>query len=69
MIEWEQGGWTGSLNVWVQREIKRHLRENRAARRSRYSRIIRLGHWIFDGGTFGRFIVAYIALTLCVAFL
>lgn len=66
MIDWRQGGWTGSLNVWVRREIKKHFRENRTARRCRYRRIIRLAHHIFDSGTFGRFVTAYAVVALSI---
>ena len=66
MTDWNQGGWTGSLNAWVQREIQDHFRTNAAAKRSRYSPITRLIHVIFDNGTFGRFIAAYASISLLI---
>jgi len=27
MIEWKRGGWTGSINRWVRREVREQLRD------------------------------------------
>lgn len=66
MTDWKRGGWTGSLNRWVRREINEHFRENAVAKRARYSRVTLLLHRVFDQGTFGRFIALYAALLLLV---
>jgi hypothetical protein len=66
-INWRQGGWTGSLDSCVQRDIREHFRENKTAKRSRYTRITRLGHYVFDGGTFARFLTVYVTIALIVA--
>ena len=68
MTDWKRGGWTGSLNAWVRREVREHFRENASARRARYPRVTRLLHRIFDNGTFGLFIALYIAFALSVGF-
>jgi hypothetical protein len=67
MTNWKRGGWTGSLNRWVRREIGEHLRENAFARRTRYPRATQLLHGVFDGGTFERYIRLYLALLLLVS--
>jgi hypothetical protein len=59
MIDWKRGGWTGSLNAWVRREIREHFDENATARRARRPWIARLLHHIFDNGTFWRFTAFY----------
>lgn len=66
MTDWNRGGWTGSLNSWVRREIREHFRENASAKRARYPRSIRLLHSIFDNGTFGRCVAVYLGLALLV---
>lgn len=68
MTNWKRGSWTGSINAWVRREIREHLRENASAKRSRYPRLERLIHHIFDGGTFRRFIALYIVFALLIGF-
>jgi hypothetical protein len=66
MTDWKQGGWIGSLNGWVRREIHEHFRANPSAKRTRYSGPIRLLHRIFDGSTFGWFIALYIVFALLI---
>ena len=66
MTDWKRAGWTGSLNRWAQRDIRAHLRDNAAARRTRYPAGTRLLHRIFDGGTFARYIRLYLGLLLLV---
>jgi hypothetical protein len=68
MIDWKQGGWTGSLNAWVRREIRQHFRENASARRSRYPGLLRTLHRIFDNRTFGQFVAVYMVLAVLVGF-
>jgi hypothetical protein len=67
MIDWKRGGWTGSLNRLVRREIGDHFRDNPAARRARYPHIIRSLHFVFDRGSLCRFIVLYLLLLSAIA--
>lgn len=66
MIDWRRGGWTGSLNRWVRREVSEQLHENTAARRVRYGLAHRTLRRLFGFGTFGRFIAAYMAVNVTV---
>ncbi|MGE0053999.1 MAG: hypothetical protein AB7S74_07305 [Hyphomicrobium sp.] len=66
MTDWKQGGWTGSINRYVRREISKHFHENADAKRARYSLGTALLHRIFDHGTFWRFIALYAFLLLLV---
>jgi hypothetical protein len=60
MIDWRRGGWTGSINRWVQLEVKEQFRENAVARRARYGRLHRLLRAFFAFNNFGRFIAFYL---------
>ncbi|MGE5510394.1 MAG: hypothetical protein ACM31O_03970 [Bacteroidota bacterium] len=64
MTDWKRGGWTGSLNGWVRREIQEHFRENPIARRTRYSFGLRALHRVFDDASFLRFVAIYAAFAL-----
>lgn len=64
MIDWKRGGWAGSVNRWVRREVREQLRENVAARRSRYGLVDRALHRFFAIGAFGRFVAGYVAINL-----
>jgi hypothetical protein len=64
MVDWRRGSWTGSLNAWVRREVREHMRDNVAARRARYSVPLRLLRLIFANRTFGEFIVIYFIIAL-----
>ena len=64
MIDWKRGGWTGSLNGWVRREIREHFRENPVARRARYSMGLRVLHRIFDNASFLWFVALYAAFAV-----
>ena len=64
MIDWRRGGWTGSVNRLVRRDVREQLRNNPAARRSRYGRFHRVLRRFFSVGTFGRFIGGYVAINL-----
>ena len=66
MIDWRRGGWTGSLNGWVRREVSEQLRGNPVARRVRYSVAQRTLRRFFGSGTFERFIGAYIIVNIAV---
>lgn len=64
MIDWRHGGWTGSINWWVRREVREQLRENPAARRARYGIAHRALRWFFGTGSFGRFTGIYFLVNL-----
>lgn len=66
MIDWRRGSWTGSLNKLVRREVTEQLRANPVARRVRYGLPHRLLRRFFGSGTFGRFIVLYMAANVAV---
>ncbi|MGY3034985.1 hypothetical protein ACVIIV_004155 [Bradyrhizobium sp. USDA 4354] len=64
MVDWRQGGWTGSINRWVRREIRNHTRENPAALRVRYGLAVRVLRRYFRLGTFWKFFALYFLLDL-----
>ena len=64
MIDWRRGGWTGSVNRWVRREVTEQLRENAVACRVRYGLAHRAVRRFVGSGTFGRFILAYMAVNV-----
>src|SRR4051794_9440404 len=64
MIDWRRGGWTGSLNAWVRREVREHMRDNAVARQARYSVPQRLLRLIFANRTVGKFIAIYVVVEL-----
>ena len=64
MIDWRRGGWTGSIDRWVRREVTEQLRENPIARRARYGLAHRALGRFFGSGAFGRFIAVYAAVNL-----
>jgi hypothetical protein len=64
MIEWRRGGWSGSINRWVRREVEEQLSENPAARRSRYGRLYRALRMFFSIGTFAHFVALYFVLDI-----
>ena len=66
MIDWSLGGWTGSVNKWVRREVRTHFRENSIARRSRYRFVHRFLRFFFSIGTFGRFVGLYVVLDMAI---
>lgn len=67
MIDWHRGGWTGSLNRWVRREVREQLHDNPVARRVRYGLAHRALRSFFGSGTFGRFIAVYMAVNVTAA--
>lgn len=67
MVDWRRGGWTGSVNSWVRREVRQHLRDNIATRRSRYTLIHRIFRKFFAVRTFGRFISLYFLIDVAIA--
>ncbi len=64
MINWKDGGWTGSLNRLARKEVRNQIRSNPTARRSRYSASLKFLLGFFSIGTFGRYIKYYIAVYL-----
>lgn len=64
MIDWRQGGWTGSINRWVRREVREQLRGNPVARRVRYGIAHRALRLFFGFGTFRRFIGLYLIVNV-----
>jgi uncharacterized membrane protein len=66
MIDWRHGGWTGSLNKSVRREVREHMNTNAAAKRCRYSVPLRILRGFFAGRTFGNFVAIYVALDVLV---
>jgi hypothetical protein len=64
MIDWQRGGWTGSVNRWVYREVREHVRENVTALRARYGFGERVLRRLFQIGTFGRFVGLYTLIDL-----
>lgn len=64
MIEWRDGGWTGSINRLARKEVREQLRENLVARRVRYTISQRALRHFFGSGTFGRFICFYTAVNV-----
>ena len=67
MIDWRQGGWTGSIKRWVRKEVRKHLRDNPTARRVRYSLVYRVLRQFFHDRTFGRYVILYLIVDLVLA--
>jgi hypothetical protein len=63
-MDWKRGGWTGSVNRFVRREVREQLRDNPAARRARYAISYRVLRWFLSARTFGRFIALYLVIDL-----
>ncbi len=66
MTDWSLGGWTGSVNGWVRREVRTHLRENAVARRARYSLPLRGLRAFLRTRSLGFYVLVYLALALSV---
>jgi hypothetical protein len=64
MIDWAQGGHTGSLRRWVSNEVKRHLKENATLSAARYPISLRFLRYIIAGRTFAWFLALYFAIDL-----
>ena len=64
MIDWRRGGWTGSINKLVGREVSEHLRVNSVGWKMRYRFAHRFLRRFFSIGTFGRFVGLYIILDI-----
>ena len=69
MIDWRRGGWTGSLNKWVRREIREHMRTNSAARRCRYPWPLQLLRAFFADRSFWQFVNFYVCIAVVMAVL
>lgn len=66
MTDWSLGGWTGSINGWVRREVRTHLRENPVARRARYSLALQGLRAALRTRSLTFYVLAYLVLALCV---
>lgn len=64
MIEWNQGGITGSVRRWVRREVRRHRAENTALVKARYSYGVRLLRCFLGEKSFLNFLLLYAALDI-----
>ena len=64
MVDWTQGGWTGSVRRLVRNEVRTHLRTNRAYRRVRYNLSHRLFRSFFLIEKFSRYIVLYLIIDI-----
>lgn len=62
MTDWRSGGWTGSINKIVNREIIEHFNTNLVARKARYSLHTRLLRCFFATRTFGAFLAIYVLI-------
>lgn len=60
MKDWQQGGWTGSINRFARREVRNQFRNSQTARQARYGYLHLLLQAFFRIGTFGRFIGLYL---------
>jgi hypothetical protein len=67
MTDWRRGGWAGSLNGCVRREVREHLGENAAARRARYPKALRVLRRIFADRTFSQFVIVYTIFNVVLA--
>lgn len=65
MIDWKRGGWTGSLNGFVRKEIREHFKENASARRAQYALHVCVMQRIF-AGTFWQFLALYFVFALLI---
>jgi hypothetical protein len=64
MIEWNQGGTTGSIRRWVRREVRRHRVENTALTKARYSYGLRLLRRLLGERSFLNFLLLYAAFDI-----
>ena len=64
MVDWQEGGCTGSIRRWARSEVRKHFRDNPTARRVRYSLSHRTIRQFFRIGTFSRFVIAYVLVDL-----
>lgn len=67
MIDWTQGGWSGSLRRYVAREVKTHLRRNVATRGARYGLSLRFLQSVMSGRFFSWFVACYLIIDLVAA--
>jgi len=66
MIDWKRGGWTGSINVYVRREVDQHMRENAAVKSARYSWKLQLLRCALANRSFTSFVTMYFILCMVV---
>lgn len=60
MIEWKQGGVTGSVRRWVRREVRQHRSTNAALIKARYPRGLRLLRRFLSEKSFFEFLLFYV---------
>jgi hypothetical protein len=64
MIDWNQGGWTGSLRRWAAREVKRHTKSNLTLRATRYSPSLHCLRGFMAYRPFTWFVAVYLIIDL-----
>ena len=69
MIDWREGGWTGSINRLVRNEVRVHRKKNSFLVRNRYKLHERLLRAFFSVETFFGFLALYLAATVTLAFI
>ena len=66
-IDWDRGGWTGSLRRLVAREVKGHCATTPAVRRARYSSGLLFLRTVLSGHSFVWFVAIYTSADLALA--
>lgn len=67
-MDWRNGGWTGSLNACVRREVRDHIRSNEAVQRARRPLMLRVLHWLLAERSFAGLVVSYLVLDVVAIF-
>lgn len=62
MIDWNQGGFTGSVRRWVRREVKQHRSRNKTLKRERYSYGVRILRRFLANRSFVEFLLLYVSI-------
>ena len=63
-INWAQGGLNHSIKVFVNREVRKHFRDNSAIRRSRYPTGIRILRFLIGSTNFPRILWIYLLIAV-----
>jgi len=66
VIDWQSGGWTGSINRLVRKELRAHQIENAAIRKSRYPLLEILLKKFFLADKFVNFIGIYLIIAILI---
>src|SRR5947209_5669973 len=69
MIDWNQGGITGSVKRWAAQEVNRHIRTNKTIRNARYSISLRCLRLFMADRPFAWFVVLYVSIDLFLVFI